>query len=92
MPPIVRVTSPELVVFRLHGRRSKTWEARNDPVSERYRYLYDRDQLGFWADHVRRVVEEQQPKRVHVVWNNCHANYGTTNAAEFEQLLLEMLA
>ena len=91
MPPIVRVTSPELVVFRFHGRRSKTWEARNDPVSERYRYLYDRDQLAFWAEHVRRVVEEQQPKRVHIVWNNCHANYGTTNAREFEQLLLSLL-
>ena len=91
MPPVVRVTSPELVVFRLHGRRTRTWEARNDPVSERYRYLYDRDQLAFWADQVRRVVEEHQPKRVHVVWNNCHANYGTTNAAEFEQLLLSVL-
>ena len=89
MPPIVRQTSPELAVFRLHGRRTATWEARNDPVSERYRYLYDREQLVFWAARVRELVEEQRPKRVHIVWNNCHANYGTTNAAEFEQLLLE---
>lgn len=89
MPPVARVTSPDLVVVRLHGRRSSTWEALNDPVSERYRYLYDREQLQFWAERVRGIVEEHRPSRVHIVWNNCHANYGTTNAAEFEQLLLE---
>lgn len=90
MPPVVRVTSPELAVLRLHGRRSDRWEARNDPVSERYRYLYDREQLAGWADRLHDIIDVARLKQgVHVVHNNCHANYGTTNAAEIAELLVE---
>ena len=87
MPPIVAVTSPKLAVVRLHGRRSARWEARNDPATERYRYLYDRSELAEWVSRFPDIAQHTQG--VHVVHNNCHANYGTTNADEITQMLIE---
>lgn len=81
------VTSSRLAVIRLHGRRRETWEARNDPATERYRYLYDDSEL---AEHLRRIIElsERKQNAVHVIYNNCHGNYAVTNAAELTYLLL----
>lgn len=81
VPALVAVTSPRLAMFRLHGRRQATWEARNDPATERYRYLYDEAEL---AEQLRRVVDLSQAKvnALHVIYNNCHGNYAITNAAE----------
>lgn len=87
MPATVAVTSPRLAVIRLHGRREATWEAHNDPASERYRYLYDREQLSQWTMQIPDIA--QQTQGVHVVCNNCHANYGTTNADEITEMLIE---
>jgi uncharacterized protein YecE (DUF72 family) len=80
MPPTVAVTDPRLAVFRLHGRRVSTWEAKNNPVTERYRYLYDLEQLRAWSPSVYETAFNVA--RVHMTFNNNHANYATTNAAE----------
>ena len=104
MPPVVRVTTPGFALLRLHGRRAETWEAKHSVVSERYRYLYDHEQLAQWAtriddlDRQIRTSWDTAPsvafpdmakakQGVHVVFNNCHANYGTTNADEITALL-----
>ena len=96
MPAVARLTRPDLAVVRLHGRRVATWEARNRIATERYRYLYDRAELDRWASTILEVagmvsmVDVAQAKQgVHVVMNNCHANYGTTNADEITQILIE---
>lgn len=88
MPPVVAATSPDLAVMRLHGRRVETWERRNDPATERYRYLYSEDEL---AEQLRRILElsEQKARALHIIYNNCHGNYAVTNAAELTSLLLE---
>jgi uncharacterized protein YecE (DUF72 family) len=86
----IPVTSPFCAVVRLHGRRVETWEKPGVPVVERYRYLYDRPQLASWVPRVldaARASREPQFQGVHVVFNNCYANYGTTNAIEFLDLL-----
>jgi uncharacterized protein YecE (DUF72 family) len=85
LPPIVAVTSPRLAVVRFHGRRVETWEAKNIPVVERFRYLYDGEELGEWAPRVREAAAAATD--VHVLMNNCYANYGTTNARELAALL-----
>ena len=91
MPPVMRATSPELAIVRLHGRRTDRWEAKNDPVSERYRYLYDSAQLSEWTHRLLDFIDVAQLKQgLHVVHNNCHANYGTTNAEEIAAMLIEM--
>ena len=87
MPPTVAITSARLAVVRLHGRRTATWEARNDPATERYRYLYDRTELAEWTSRFPDIAQRTQG--VHVVCNNCHANYGTTNVDEITSMLIE---
>ncbi|MGV3710880.1 MAG: TIGR03915 family putative DNA repair protein [Gemmatimonas sp.] len=100
MPSLVAATT-DLSVIRLHGRRTATWEARNNVVSERYRYLYDERELSAWVPKVaeasllvgKRTIDfpdmAKAKQGVHVVFNNCHANYGTSNADEITALLIE---
>jgi uncharacterized protein YecE (DUF72 family) len=85
LPPVTAVTSPDLAVVRFHGRRAETWEATGIPVVERFRYLYSKEELGEWVPRVREAAA--QVKDVHVLMNNCYANYGTTNARELADLL-----
>lgn len=87
MPPVARVTRPDFAVLRLHGRRVDRWEARNEFVTERYRYLYTRAQTRAWAQDVRLLCDELGPGMLQVAYNNNHANYATTNAAEFGEEL-----
>ena len=42
----IPITTPDLAIVRLHGRRSELWGAREATVAEKYRYLYDRAELG----------------------------------------------
>ena len=85
VPPVAAVTSPTLAVVRLHGRRGDLWEKSGVSTTEKYRYLYDRAELEEW---VTRVIElARRTAETHVVFNNCYANYGTTNATEFAELI-----
>jgi uncharacterized protein YecE (DUF72 family) len=85
VPPVTAVTSPQLAVVRFHGRRVETWEAQGIPVVERFRYLYSEAELGEWVPRIRQAAS--QVKDMHVLMNNCYANYGTTNARQIAELL-----
>ena len=89
VPPVAALTTPELAMFRLHGKRRDTWEKPTTPVSERYRYLYDRAELEKWIPEI--VAASQAVEHVHVVFNNCYGNYATTNAAEMARMLRDVL-
>jgi uncharacterized protein YecE (DUF72 family) len=80
VPPDAAVTSSRLAVVRLHGRRGETWEKRGTSVLERFRYLYSEEELGSWVPKIVEIADEAE--QVHVVFNNCYGNYGTTNALE----------
>ena len=88
VPPMLAVTSPELAIVRFHGRRADTWEAAGVPTVERYRYLYGREELDEWVPRIREA--SRQARDVHVLMNNCYANYGTTNAREIAALLADV--
>jgi uncharacterized protein YecE (DUF72 family) len=85
VPPIGAVTSPELAIVRFHGRRVETWEATGIPVVERFRYLYSEDEMREWIPRLREAAETA--REMHVLMNNCYANYGSTNARELAALL-----
>jgi uncharacterized protein YecE (DUF72 family) len=89
VPPVSAVTSPDLAVFRFHGRRADTWEKPNIPPNERFRYLYDEDELADWAPRVAEAA--RTAKQVHVLMNNCSGNYGTTNALQLAELVKQYL-
>jgi uncharacterized protein YecE (DUF72 family) len=55
------------------------------PPSERFRYLYDEDELADWAPRIAAVA--RQTKQTHVLMNNCSGNYGTTNALQLADLI-----
>jgi uncharacterized protein YecE (DUF72 family) len=88
VPPIVAVTSPDLAVMRFHGRRAETWEARDVTPTERFRYLYDREELSDWAPRLRDAAGKTRD--LHVLMNNCYANYGSTNARELAAILADL--
>jgi uncharacterized protein YecE (DUF72 family) len=88
VPPVIEAPSPELAIVRFHGRREATWEAKGVQTVERFRYLYDEDELGAWAPRVRDLASRVE--ETHVLFNNCYANYGATNALELAQLLLDL--
>jgi len=90
LPIAPAVTTPELAIVRLHGRRSELWGARDAAVVEKYRYLYDPEELRQWSALVVELAE--QVEELHVVFNNCYANYGTTNAVELARLLVDETA
>ena len=85
LPPMTAVTSERLAVVRFHGRRTETWEQSGIPVVERFRYLYDAEQLSEWVPRIQEAA--RKVPEVHVLMNNCYANYGTTNAREIADLL-----
>jgi uncharacterized protein YecE (DUF72 family) len=88
VPPDVLVTSSELALVRFHGRNAETWEKKGITPAERFRYLYSRDELSEWVPRIRDVAS--QAKEVHLMFNNCYANYGTTNAREIAALLADL--
>jgi uncharacterized protein YecE (DUF72 family) len=90
VPPIVAVTSPEMALIRFHGRRAETWEASGTPVVERFRYLYGEAELAEWVPRIREAAE--QAREMHILMNNCYANYGSTNARELAAMLEMELA
>jgi hypothetical protein len=81
IPPIVAVTSPELALIRFHGRRAETWEAhrhsgrREVPLS-----LQRVGAGGVGATRIREAAEEA--REMHILMNNCYANYGSTVNAD----------
>jgi uncharacterized protein YecE (DUF72 family) len=85
MPVAPAVTTPELAIVRMHGRRAEMWGAREASVLEKYRYLYDAAELEEWLTLILELAEEAE--QVHVIFNNCYANYGATNALEMAGLL-----
>jgi uncharacterized protein YecE (DUF72 family) len=88
VPPVVAVTSPDLAVMRFHGRNEQNWEKKGITPAERFQYLYDREQLSEWAPRLRDAAKETRD--VHVLMNNCYANYGATNARELARILADL--
>ena len=80
VPPLLRTTHRRLAVIRLHGQRADTWASRGVPAVEKYRYLYSSAELDEWAEKV--VEAAATAENLHVIFNNCYANYGAVNAAE----------
>jgi len=86
VPAVPEVTSNKLSIVRFHGRNTDTWEAKVTKVSDRFRYLYDETQLREWLPMISAISE--QAEEVHLLFNNCYGNYGTTNALEMAGILL----
>jgi uncharacterized protein YecE (DUF72 family) len=85
-PRAAAARSPRPALSPLPAPPKSTCQQKHDPVTERYRYLYDRDELRAWIPSVLETAFNVA--RVHMTFNNNHANYATTNAAEMADLLV----
>ncbi|MGC1185847.1 MAG: DUF72 domain-containing protein [Candidatus Acidiferrales bacterium] len=72
---------------RMHGRRYDTWFSDDPatPPSERYNYLYSREELAPWAKRVEKVAEHSAT--TYVITNNHFLGKGVVNALELIALL-----
>jgi uncharacterized protein YecE (DUF72 family) len=82
--PLLGVTTGEVGYVRCHGRNRLAWAAKGLTTAERFKYLYADGELRDLAATIRRLVEARV---VHVIFNNCYANYAVTNAAMMRALL-----
>jgi uncharacterized protein YecE (DUF72 family) len=85
VPPVVACTSNELAMIRFHGHNAETWEKPGLTAAERFRYLYDEEELRKWVEPARELAS--QAKQVHLLMNNCYEDYGVRNAGQIAGLL-----
>ena len=85
VPPITAVTHPRLAVLRMHGHNRENWNRKGISAAERFRYLYDEEELEAWVPQVRELAD--QARETHVVFNNCYRDYGVRNAGQMAELL-----
>lgn len=86
VPPITAATA-DLAVVRFHGHNARNWERKGITAAERFRYLYDTQELEGWAGTIRGLADEAA--ETHVIFNNCYGDYGVRNAREMGELLGE---
>jgi uncharacterized protein YecE (DUF72 family) len=87
VPPVAEATSPALAVVRFHGRREGVWTRPGVGTTERFGYLYRRDELAEWLPRIRRLGA--RTRAVHVLLNNCRGAYAVQNAKELAAMLAE---
>jgi uncharacterized protein YecE (DUF72 family) len=83
--PSLAVATAETAYVRFHGRNAATWNARLDSAAERFKYLYSTEELTEWVGPVRRLQGEADT--VHLMFNNCFADYAPRNAQQMMSLL-----
>lgn len=83
MPGVVRATS-DVGYVRFHGRNAEAWY-KHQNASERYNYLYSRDELAEWVPPVQQLAAETE--KTYVFFNNCHSDQAPRNAGMMAELL-----
>lgn len=82
--PRLAVATSDIGYVRFHGRNAQKWW-KHDKASERYDYLYSREELDEWTDKIKLLAAET--KKTYVFFNNCHAGKAPTNASMMAGLL-----
>ncbi|MEJ2152066.1 MAG: DUF72 domain-containing protein, partial [Gemmatimonadota bacterium] len=69
---------------RLHGRNFDAWFAEGRPSSERYDYLYERDELAPWVELIRGATDDATVETVIAITNNHYQGQGVVNALQLK--------
>jgi uncharacterized protein YecE (DUF72 family) len=86
VPPLA-VATAELALVRLHGRNLARWQGSTGSAAERFEYSYAEGELRQWVPKIQSLASTA--REVHVLFNNCHADYAVRNARELALLLDE---
>lgn len=85
VPPAAATTS-RIAEVRFHGRNKENWERKGISAAERFRYDYAEEELSEWVPRIQSLAEEAD--EVHVLMNNCYADYGIRSGRMLAALLL----
>jgi len=84
LPETGLIPGGENTYLRLHGRNSVKWWGN---TQERYDYLYNEEELKFWAVKLKNLLPGV--KSCYVFFNNCHMGKAALNAHDMEKLLFQ---
>lgn len=84
VPPAIAITAP-IAHVRFHGRNTDNWERRGISAAERFRYDYTESELRGWLPGIERLRHDAD--EVHLLMNNCYADYGIRSARLLAGLL-----
>jgi uncharacterized protein YecE (DUF72 family) len=84
IPPITEATA-DLALVRFHGRNQEMWERKGIRVTERFNYLYSREELEEWVPQIRELASKT--RQLHVLYNNCYQDKAVLNARQISLML-----
>ena len=84
VPPVAAATA-EVAEVRFHGRNTDTWEKKGVTAAERFRWDYSDEELEEWVPRIESLAAGAE--RVHLLMNNCYADYGVRSARALADLL-----
>ncbi len=89
VPPVLAATTEDLALVRFHGQNAENWQRKGITAAERFRYLYDEEELQGWVAPLKDL--SSRAGETHVLMNNCYQDYGVRNAHQLGALLGEGL-
>ena len=84
VPPVAAATTG-LAMVRFHGRNAETWRKATQTAAERFKYKYTEEELADWVPRIKSLAGDAD--EVHVLMNNCYADYAVTNAQQMARML-----
>lgn len=84
VPPVHEVTAP-LAVVRFHGRNRENWEKKGVSTTNRFNYLYTREELKECVPGIQAMAKYSE--YLHLIFKNKHADFPVKNALMMKELL-----
>jgi uncharacterized protein YecE (DUF72 family) len=72
---------------RFHGRNEKTWNIKAEKSSERFNWMYSREELEEWVPKLRRLTDDAE--EVYAMFNNNRDDFAPRSAVILRELLDE---
>ncbi len=84
VPAVYEVTAPFSVV-RFHGRNRENWEKKGVSTTDKFNYLYTREELKECVPGIQAMADKSE--YLHVIFKNKHADFSVKNALMMKELL-----
>lgn len=85
VPMVLATTHPALAVVRFHGRNTATWYKKAESSTERFDYLYSREELQAMVPDLLSLANKVE--EIHLLMNNNRSNYAVRNTLDLMELL-----
>jgi uncharacterized protein YecE (DUF72 family) len=86
--PRVAAATHAVAYVRFHGRNAQTWNVRGGSASDRFDWMYSREELGEWVGPLERLAGEAD--EVYALFNNNRDDFAPRSAMLLRGLLDEV--